>query len=244
MAGDLPASACGDAAAGDGSRILRFRPPSRIRPAWSREAKMVLPSSGHRLHASAIWGPVLAYVVSSRAWRNRLGAKIPRPRRWRSSIGSGCANLSPAPFRGGDISEDGWRAAARVRLAFLFQTLTSAKPTKAARGAFAGFPRELWEDGDARWLLKVHESQRESGTSTRSCTSRSCGGRNCPICSRLAAPVRGGKDEPAASLGDRKDDRAKIEDACEQAEEAGFRLGKKKEPVRRPPKREKSALAK
>ncbi len=40
---------------------------------------------------------------------------------------------------GGDISEDGWRAAARVRLAFLLQTLLPAKLVKAAaEDAFAG----------------------------------------------------------------------------------------------------------
>ena len=36
-----------------------------------------------------------------------------------------------------------------------------AKPVKGTDDAFAGFPAELWDDGDARWLLKVNEAAGE-----------------------------------------------------------------------------------
>ena len=121
--------------------------------AWSREAKMVLPSSDPELHPGAIWGPVLAYCVlhgmaetvggkdaasTALALFDRLRLREPLAR----------------AFSFGEINEDGWRAAARVRLVFLNQTLSPKEP-------FAGLPPALWEDGDARWLLKVHEAAGE-----------------------------------------------------------------------------------
>jgi hypothetical protein len=60
---------------------------------------------------------------------------------------------------GGDVTEDGWRAAARVRLIFLQPALAASRPAKApAEEVFAGLPRSFWQDGDARWLMRVHES--------------------------------------------------------------------------------------
>ena len=59
---------------------------------------------------------------------------------------------------------------------------------------------------------------------------------------RLAAPdVAGKKTRQRPSI---KAIEERLEDAFEQAEEAGFRLGKKKEPVPKTAKREKKALAK
>ena len=127
---------------------------------WSREARMVLPSSSPQLHPSVVWGPVLGVRCSRRVWREAIGGK--------DTAATALALFDRLRLReplarafsvGGEITEDGWRAAARVRLAFLDQTLTPAKPAKAAqRKPFAGLPREIWDDGDARWLLKVNES--------------------------------------------------------------------------------------
>jgi hypothetical protein len=153
---------------------------------------------------------------------------------------------------GGEISEDGWRAAARVRLAFLYQTLIPAKPAKAgAEEVFAGLPRGLWDDGDARWLLKVHESGGE-WYFNKELHQQILWWTQLPELLRLAAPAEkspaaGGKkarqpDSRATSSVEAIEQR--VEEACEQAEEAGFRVGKRKEIAVKPAKREKGALAK
>ncbi len=137
--------------------------------------------------------------------------------------------LARAFSGGGDITEDGWRAAARVRLAFLVQTLTPAKPAKADE-AFAGFPRGLWDDDDARWLLKVHESTRRVVLQQGAAPADAVVGavaRSTPA----RGPGRGGSGRRPASVPRSKPIEERVEDASEQAEEAGFRLGKKKEPV-------------
>ena len=119
----------------------------------------MLPSSSSELHPGVVWGPVLAYVVLQGIAQS-LGAKETEATalalfdrlRLREP-------LARAFSGGGEITEDGWRAAARVRLAFLGQTLTPAKSAKAgAEETFAGLPRGIWDDGDARWLLKVNEA--------------------------------------------------------------------------------------
>ena len=70
--------------------------------------------------------------------------------------------LARALSLGEEITENGWRAAARVRLAFLAMTLTPAKVVKAAADdVFAGLSRAIWDDANARWLLKVNEADGE-----------------------------------------------------------------------------------
>jgi hypothetical protein len=62
---------------------------------------------------------------------------------------------------------------------------------------------------------------------------------------QLAAPVAAALDKkkpaPRPTI---QTIEQRIQDACEQAEEAGFRIGKKKEAAAKPAKREKGALAK
>ena len=91
----------------------------------------MLPSNSSALHPGVVWGPVLAYVVLQGIAQS-LGAKETEATalalfdrlRLREP-------LARAFSGGGEITEDGWRAAARVRLAFLGQTLIPAKPAKA-----------------------------------------------------------------------------------------------------------------
>ena len=207
---------------------------------WSSEARLVLPSSAAPLHPTAIWGPVLAYVViegmaEAVAGKDSAATALTLFDRLRLR-----EPLARAFSGGGDITEDGWRAAARVRLAFLVQKLTPAKPTKADE-AFAGFPRELWDDDDARWLLKVHESTGE-WYFNKELHQQMLWWAQLPDLLRLAAPDEAGKktrQRPSIKAIEER-----LEDASEQAEEAGFRLGKKKEPVPKTAKREKKALAK
>ena len=132
--------------------------------------------------------------------------------------------LARAFSGGGEITEDGWRAAARVRLAFLFQKLISAKPTKAEE-AFAGFPRALWDDDDARWLLKVHESTGE-WYFNKELHQQILWWAQLPDLLRLAAPDEAGKktrQRPSIKVIEER-----LEEASEQAEEAGYRVGEKR----------------
>jgi glycosidase len=211
----------------------------------SREAAMVLPSSGPKLHTSQIWGPVLAYVVL-RGMAQSIGDKDT------GATALGLFDrlrlrepLARAFSGNGDISEDGWRAAARVRLAFLFETLRAAKPVKTAAGeSFAGFPPAFWEDGDARWLMKVHEVAGE-WYFNKELHQQILWWIHLPDLLQLCAPVEKKVRRPASSSGRLvKTIEQKTQAAFEQAEEAGFRLGKKKETVKKRPKREKGALAK
>jgi len=147
-------------------------------------------------------------------------------------------------FSLGEISEDGWRAAARVRLLFLNQTWTSAKPVKAAGDeAFAGFPRPFWEDGDARWLLKVHEAAGE-WYFNKELHQQILWWTQLPDLLHLAAPAStpANAGKPAAGNMQIKAIERRVKEASEQAEEAGYRVGKTK--VAKPAKREKRALVK
>jgi glycosidase len=211
----------------------------------AHEAGLVLPSSSSELHPGVVWGPVLAYVVlqgiaqslepketeaTALALFDRLRLREP---------------LARAFSGGGEITEDGWRAAARVRLAFLGQTLISAKPAKAgAEEAFAGLPRGIWEDGDARWLLKVNEAGGE-WYFNKELHQQILWWTQLPDLLQIATPVAPSVDKkkPAPRPTIQTIDQ-RIQDACEQAEEAGFRIGKKKEAAAKPAKREKGALAK
>ena len=215
------------------------------------EAGLVLPSSSPELHPSVVWGPVLAYVVLAGYGSNRSGA--------RRHAATALALFDRLRLReplarafsgGGEITEDGWRAAARVRLAFLGQTLTPAKPAKAgADEAFAGLPRGIWDDGDARWLLKVNESGGE-WYFNKELHQQILWWTQLPDLLQLATPAgrrpSAGQEKrrPLAAYPSIKTIDQRIQDACEQAEEAGFRIGKKKEAAAKPAKREKGALAK
>jgi hypothetical protein len=196
--------------------------------AWSTQARLVLPSSAPQLSPNEIWGPALAFcvlqgvaesmgskdtAVSALALFDRLRLREP---------------LARAFSVGGDITEDGWRAAARVRVAFLCQSL-------ATTPAFAGFPRGLWEDDNARWLLKVHEATGE-WYFNKELHQQIMWWTQLPDLLQLA----GKKSRTARSI---KAIEEAVEAALEEAEEAGFRLGKKKEVTVKPAKEEKGALA-
>ena len=78
---------------------------------------------------SAIWGPVLGVLLSSQGMAEAIGGK--------DTAATALALFDRLRLReplarafsgGGEITEDGWRAAARVRLAFLVQTLCPPSP--------------------------------------------------------------------------------------------------------------------
>jgi hypothetical protein len=199
---------------------------------------MVLPSSDPELHPAAVWGPVLAYCVlhgvaetvggkdaasTVLALFERLRLREPLAR----------------AFSFGEINDDGWRAAARVRLAFLNQTLSPKE-------AFAGLAPALWEEADARWLLKVHEAAGE-WYFNKELHQQILWWIQLPDLLQLAAPaaVAAPAEKPAAagrSVRSVEEIEQRVDEAIEQAEEAGYRLGKKK--AVKTLKREKGALAK
>jgi hypothetical protein len=208
---------------------------------WTREARMVLPSSEPELYPGAIWGPVLATCVlhgmaetvggkdaesTALALFDRLRLREPMAR----------------AFSFGEINEDGWRAAARVRLAFFNQTLSPKE-------SFAGLPTGLWEDGDARWLLKVHESAGD-WYFNKELHEQILWWVQLPELLELAAPAaavavpaeKPARGAAARNLHSVEEIEQRVDEAIEQAQEAGYRLGKKK--AVKTSKREKGALAK
>jgi glycosidase len=225
---------------------------------WSPEAKAVLPSGSPKLHANAIWGPVLAFCVlegmaqatggkdyasTALSLFDRLRLREP---------------LARAFSLAGEISEDGWRAAARVRLAFLGLTLMPAKPVKAGtEDEFAGFPRGFWDDSDARWLLKVHEAGGE-WYFNKELHQQMLWWAQLPDLLELAprqAPRQAGaggaggsgkvaKSNPKSIPKSIEAIEQRVHEACEQAEDSGYSIGKRKEAAAKPAKREKGALAK
>ncbi|MGC2400294.1 MAG: alpha-amylase family glycosyl hydrolase [Acidobacteriaceae bacterium] len=190
----------------------------------SKEASLVLPSIDSSLSPGLSWGPALAYIVL-----NAMAGSTP-------SMALGLFDrlrlrepLARA-FSGGDPQQDGWRAAARVRLAFLIQTLTPTKATKAAE-TFAGLPSELWGDSDARWLLGVHEAAGEFYFNKES-HQQMLWWAQLPALLALAdreVTTKKGTAKKTGGTGSLLAIQEKIEGASEAAEEAGFRLGKKKE---------------
>jgi glycosidase len=225
---------------------------------WTNEAKAVLPSSTTELHAKATWGPVLAFAVLEGMART-IGAK--------DTAATALALFERLRLReplarafslGEEITEDGWRAATRVRLAFVGLTLASAKPVKsAAEDVFAGFSRAFWDDPDARWLLKVNESGGE-WYFNKELHEQMQWWVQLPDLLALGAPTkapvpsktadgnakRSAKSGPKSTLKSMQAIEQGVQEACEQAEESGYRIGKKKEPAAKPAKREKGALAK
>jgi glycosidase len=204
---------------------------SEFSTAWSSEAKLVLPSSSPRLSPSEIWGPALAFcvlqsVAESVGSKDTAASALELFDRLRLR-----ESLARAFSVGGEVTEDGWRAASRVRVAFLCQSLPSS-PTD-----FAGFSRGLWEDGDARWLIKLHEVTGE-WYFNKELHQQLVWWTQLPDLLQLAAPVEK-KTRVGRSI--KAIERA-IEEALEEAEEAGFRLAKKKEVAVKPAEREKGAL--
>jgi glycosidase len=228
---------------------------------WSTEARAVLPSSTPELHPKAIWGPVLAFCVLDGMARSIAGKD---PAATALAIFDRLRLREPlarAFSLAAEITEDGWRAAARVRLAFLELTLTPAKPVKvtAADDSFAGLPRALWDDPDARWLLRVNESAGE-WYFNKELHEQMLWWLHLPDLLELAgpnkAPVpapglagatgagRSAKSVPKSTLKSIGAVEQEVQEASEQAEEFGYRIGKRKESAAKPVKREKRALAK
>ena len=240
----------------------------RFSQPWSREAKMVLPSSTPQLHPSAIWGPVLACSVLE-SLAETIGGEDPAATalalfdRLRLR-----APLARAFTVGGGSTEDGWRAAARVRLASLRQTLAAAKPLNA--DSFAGFPYSFWDDDDARWLLHVHQVSGEwyfnkelhqellwwgqlpdllalgaPAQAQEPASSANAGTLSTvPAVPPLTAAAKTARQPASRRIQSIESIEQRVQKACEQTEETGYRIRKRRDATAKPPKLEKGALAK
>ncbi len=144
---------------------------------WSGAARRVLPSPSPQRTATAMWGPVLAWVALE-LLAESIGPERPEQvalemfdrLRLREPFARALANLG---FEG----EESWRAAARIKVVLLTEVELAKrragagpeKPVEAkstgqqsanreARPEEPGLPQNLWSDPDVRWLTDAHES--------------------------------------------------------------------------------------
>ena len=115
---------------------------------WSVEARRVLPSQSASRNSLAVWGPVMAWCVlqgladSLNNGRTQYFAE-------EMFDALHLREVLAARFASLDLEGDeGWRAAARVRLAL----------REAAKSSEAVLPESIWEDGDWRWLTGTHDA--------------------------------------------------------------------------------------
>lgn len=120
---------------------------------WPAVARSVFPSLSPQRTSRGIWGPVLAWcIVEALAEAIDEGAapqvaiEIFDQLRLREPLAESFVAL-------GLEGEDGWRAAARIRVGFSNRTAT-----EEADGGSDVLARATWEDADWRWLTGVHEA--------------------------------------------------------------------------------------
>jgi len=135
---------------------------------WSEQARVVLPSRSPRIDSTAVWAPVLGWIllqvlaewiearlisedethateaVNKRAIALRALTLYDRLR-LRSAFGESFGFI-------GVEGEDAWRAAARIRVAFL-----PAGP--GLRNGVLDETSPWWTDSDVRWLTGLHETR-------------------------------------------------------------------------------------
>jgi hypothetical protein len=153
---------------------------SRFPKPWSTAARRVLPSASPLHAAAALWGPVLGWVALE-----LLAESIDPEKPERAALDLFDRLRLREPFaqafsaHGGE-AEDGWRAAARIKILLLAEggaqkteepiaklepkaeapkTGDDAKKDEGAADERPVFARNLWLDPDGRWLTGVHESE-------------------------------------------------------------------------------------
>jgi glycosidase len=156
---------------------------SRFPKPWSRAARRVLPSASPLHAAAALWGPVLGWVALE-----LLAESIDPEKPERAALDLFDRLRLREPFaqafsaHGGE-AEDGWRAAARIKILVLAEggaqkteepiaklepkaeaprTGDDAKKDEKTADEPRLFTRDLWLDPDVRWLTGVHESEGQS----------------------------------------------------------------------------------
>jgi glycosidase len=133
---------------------------------WTMAARRMLPSPSPQLTATAMWGPVLGWcalelLAESIDAENpeRVALDLFDRLRLREPFAQALTALG---FEG----EEGWRAAARVKV-WLLSWAGAGKPEEASeaiepaavRGERVALSPSLWLDPDVRWLTGVHEAE-------------------------------------------------------------------------------------
>jgi hypothetical protein len=110
---------------------------------------------------------------------------------------------------------------------------------------FAGLPRGIWDDDNARWLLKVNEAGGELYFN-KELHQQMLWWMQLPdlLAAKAPAPAKSAKSALKSTLKSIGAIEQTVEEACEQAEESGYRIEKKKESTAKPAKAKKEALAK
>ncbi len=152
---------------------------------WNEEARRVLPSADNQT-STAVWGPVLGWCVLQ-ALARALDSQHQEAAAVELFDGLRLREpLAHAFMALGLEGEEGWRAAARLKIALLTEKLAAEStaftsphshadekmaaskpeamgepagtPEPPNQSAFEIVPRELWNDPDLRWLTGVHAS--------------------------------------------------------------------------------------
>jgi hypothetical protein len=145
---------------------------------WTAAARRVLPSQSPQLTATALWGPVLAWVVLE-TLADSLDPAAPASTalrlfdelHLRQPLGHALAALG---FEG----EEPWRVAARIKVALLVEAGVFAAAASAEASATKNTKNEMveepastdsplltpviWQDPDVRWLTGTHEAEGRS----------------------------------------------------------------------------------
>jgi glycosidase len=133
---------------------------------WTVAARRTLPSPSPQLTATAMWGPVLGWcalelLAESIDAENpeRVALDLFDRLRLREPFAQALTALG---FEG----EEGWRAAARVKVGLLSwagagkpEEASEAIEPAAVRGERVALSPALWLDPDVRWLTGVHEAE-------------------------------------------------------------------------------------
>ncbi len=136
--------------------------------AWSREARTVLPSASPLANAGSVWAPVVAYTLLA-ALGESLDMADPSVPALNAFDQFGLRSVLADAFAALEFAgQDTWRAAARVRLV-LAVGVGPAEPEPTgkhaeellsnAKAAKYGLAEALWQDGDLRWLIGIHEHE-------------------------------------------------------------------------------------
>jgi len=128
-----------------------FRKPS------TKAVRNLVPGLDNKLTPTAIWAPVLSWCVIT-LLGEQLDAKYAHTAALiqyeRLRLRGALANI----FMGlGYEGDEGWRAAARIKVGLLQAKLENEAP-KDEEQTVLGIPEALWEDPDLRWLTGLHNA--------------------------------------------------------------------------------------
>jgi glycosidase len=204
---------------------------------WGGAARRMIPNSNPQVAATLVWGPVLGWcalqllaesisLVSSADSPERVAVDLFDSLRLREPFAQAFQAL-------GFAREEGWRAAARIKVVLLADSGAGREEEAAdggseeATGEFvrpelAGDERValapgLWRDPDVRWLTGVHAADDGTEYLVREAYEELLWWLQAPTLLRLGPDAKANR-ETAAQIG------MIIEDALLTAEAAGYRI--------------------